>query len=73
MVYFLECSSNDFKCNTGSECIPKNQVCDNIAQCGDLSDEWQCVQLDGVQLFAKYVFFRYLYYFPLIYNIYLYA
>jgi hypothetical protein len=48
-----ECSSNDFKCNTGSECIPKNQVCDNIAQCTDRSDEWQCVQLDGVQLFAK--------------------
>jgi len=64
---FLECNSNEFKCNTGSECIPKTQVCDNVAQCTDRSDEWQCVQLDGVQLFAKYIFCRFLFCFSLIY------
>lgn len=54
-VLLAECNADEFKCKTGSECIPKSQVCDNMAQCTDRSDEWQCVQLDGTQLLAKYV------------------
>lgn len=51
----LECNAGEFKCNTGSECIPIIQVCDNTAQCTDRSDEYQCVQLNGTRLLARYV------------------
>jgi len=56
LFLFLECKADEFKCNIGSKCIPKTQICDNIAQCPDQSDEWQCIQLDGLQLLAKYIY-----------------
>lgn len=56
-MFISECGADEFKCNTSSQCIPKTQRCDSVAQCADRSDEWQCVQLDGTQLLAKYVFF----------------
>ncbi|XP_050541596.1 uncharacterized protein LOC126905683 isoform X13 [Daktulosphaira vitifoliae] len=47
------CFADQFKCNSGSNCISKTQVCDGIAQCSDQSDEWQCIQLDESKLMAK--------------------
>jgi len=37
-----DCALDKFKCQTGG-CIPLIQVCDNIANCPDHSDEWGCL------------------------------
>jgi len=36
-----ECRFDEFHCGTG-ECIPMRQVCDNIYDCNDYSDEVNC-------------------------------
>lgn len=35
------CKYNEFRCNNG-QCIPRREVCDNIYDCADYSDETGC-------------------------------
>ncbi|XP_073795137.1 basement membrane-specific heparan sulfate proteoglycan core protein isoform X12 [Danio rerio] len=37
-----ECTSNEFSCQDGLACIPREYVCDKRPDCNDLSDEIDC-------------------------------
>lgn len=39
-----QCWFNEFRCGNG-ECIPMRQVCDNIYDCNDYTDEQSCGKL----------------------------
>ncbi|XDV46077.1 hypothetical protein PO909_014036, partial [Leuciscus waleckii] len=38
-----ECLSDEFRCQDGLDCIPREFVCDKRPDCNDLSDEMNCV------------------------------
>ncbi|KAK8397866.1 hypothetical protein O3P69_004573 [Scylla paramamosain] len=41
-----QCEANLFPCSTGSECLPRESVCDNVTDCDDGSDEAETLCLD---------------------------
>ncbi|WAR17095.1 CORIN-like protein [Mya arenaria] len=39
----IECGKNEFSCGGVARCVNASQVCDGVNQCGDWSDEMNCV------------------------------
>lgn len=43
--FLPECNADEFKCEIGGGCISLKEVCNGEANCGDRSDEWNCLSL----------------------------
>ncbi|XP_070537889.1 uncharacterized protein [Ptychodera flava] len=44
--YYTPCIEGDFTCRNGIHCIRPFLVCDGVNQCGDMSDEYDCIYPD---------------------------
>ena len=45
-----QCQPGELRCSWGGGCVPAEARCDGQWDCGDRSDEWNCVQLSNSTL-----------------------